>query len=126
ASASVYTREEALQAGCCGFVPKPLKLTVLLETIGANLGLQWRYRSDTASIAVHESVMEHPFRLEPELAAQLLDLAMQGDIMGITALIDSTLAEDNSAVPFCAQLRELAARYDVRAIRQVLAMSSGK
>ena len=126
ASASVYTHEEALHAGCSGFLPKPLKLTALLETIGCHLGLQWRYRSDTSPLAAHEIVMDQPFRLEPKLAAQLLDLALQGDVMGITALIDSALADDSSAVPFCAQLRGLAARYDVRAIRQVLATSSGK
>ncbi len=126
ASASVYTREEALLAGCCSFLPKPLRLTALLEAVGDKLGLQWRYRSDNSRVAGQEYVMDQSFRLEPKLAAQLLDLAMQGDIMGITALIDSTLAQDSSATPFCARLRGLAARYDVRAIRQVLAMSGGK
>jgi hypothetical protein len=48
---------------------------------------------------------------------------MQGDVMGITALIDSALAKDSSASSFCAQLRGLAARYDVRGIRQALASS---
>jgi len=126
ASASVYTREEALLAGCRSFLPKPLKLTALLEAVGHELGLQWRYRSDNSRVAGQEYVMDQSFRLEPELAAQLLDLAMQGDIMGITALIDSTLAQDSSATPFCAQLRGLAARYDVRGIRRALAMSGGK
>ena len=126
ASASVYTQEEALQAGCCSFLPKPLKLTALLETVGDQLGLQWRYEPRISPAAGHEYVMDQSFRLEPKLAAQLLDLAMQGDIMGITALIDSGLAGDGSATSFCAQLRELAARYDVRAIRNVLSMSAGK
>ncbi len=120
ASASVYTREEALQVGCCSFLPKPLKLSALLETVGDRLGLRWRYKRGISRAAGDESVMDQSFRLEPELAAQFLDLAMQGDIMGITALIDSRLAGDGCATSFCAQLRELAARYDVRAIRQVL------
>jgi hypothetical protein len=103
-----------------------LKLTALLETVGDQLGLQWRYEPRISPAAGHEYVMDQSFRLEPKLAAQLLDLAMQGDIMGITALIDSRLAGDGSATSFCAQLRELAARYDVRAIRNVLSMSAGK
>jgi signal transduction histidine kinase/CheY-like chemotaxis protein len=126
ASASAYTREEALQAGCCSFLPKPLKLIGFLEAIGDQLGLRWRYHPSAAPLEVLDSTTGQPIRLEPKLAAKLLDLAMQGDVMGITTLIDTTLAEDTSASSLCEQLRGLAARYDVRAIRQVLAMNSGK
>jgi signal transduction histidine kinase/CheY-like chemotaxis protein len=126
ASASVYTREEALQAGCCSFLAKPLKLTALLEAIRDQLDLHWRYRSSASTLAAVDSTTRQPIRLEPQLAAKLLDLAMLGDVMGITTLIDTTLSEDTSASLLCEQLRGLAASYDVRAIRQVLAMNSGK
>ena len=42
ASASVYTREEALAAGCDDFVAKPLRAEELLDSIGRLLRLSWR------------------------------------------------------------------------------------
>jgi CheY-like chemotaxis protein len=124
ASASDYTREEALQAGCSGFVCKPLKLADLLDIIGERLQLQWQH-----GVAVPDSPprsrskLSQSFRLDPDLAADLQHLAMQGDIIGLTERIEVTLATDSSAEDFCSQVRELASRYDLRGIRQLLAAS---
>lgn len=125
ASASVYSREKAFEAGCCAFLPKPLRLASVLETIGNELQLQWRYRSDAKPALARDaaSAARQPFRLDSELAAQLQDLAMLGDVVALTALIDSTLARDSSADLFCDEVRALAARYDIRGIRQVIAAS---
>src|SRR5262249_43679900 len=102
ASASDYTRAEAIAVGCADFLTKPLKLAGLPETLGNQLGLQWRLRSSAATAGVESgcSAAAPPFQLPPELAGQLLDLAMQGDVMAITALIDSTLAHDSAASSF--------------------------
>jgi signal transduction histidine kinase/CheY-like chemotaxis protein len=78
ASASDYTREEALQAGCSEFLSKPLKLTSVLEVVGGQLHLQWRYRASAAVDAGEASA--EPYQLEPGLAGELQHLAMQGDI----------------------------------------------
>jgi len=120
ASASEFTSEEALQAGCAAFLPKPLRLTDLLQAVGRQLDLTWRYREPAVSMLQPALGPGPPCDLEPKIAAQLLDLALKGDVMGITALIDSVVLDDNPAASFCAHLRELAERYDVRGIRQAL------
>jgi len=120
ASASDYTCEEALQAGCASFLSKPFKLTDLLEAIGRQLDFKWRYQAPAVPPSRPAPDKSPPCGLEPTLAAQLLDLALKGDVIGITTLIDSAVLEDTSAGAFCAYLRELAGRYDVRGIRQAL------
>ena len=49
ASASEYTSQEALAAGCTGFLPKPLRLTTLLARIGELLNIHWQYSTSGAS-----------------------------------------------------------------------------
>ena len=127
ASASAVTRAEALQAGCAAFLPKPLKLTDMLQIIGDQLGLKWRYRAAPARNTHDDDAAPalRDFRLPPDLAAELQHLAMQGDILALTARVDAALANDTAARPFCRELRALAARYDVRGIRQILVASGG-
>jgi signal transduction histidine kinase/CheY-like chemotaxis protein len=122
ASASTYTRDEALRAGCAAFLAKPLKLAELLQTIGDQLKLEWRHRPRPEQLAEHEplNAADAEFRLPPNLAAELQHLAMQGDILALTARVDDALANNSAAHPFCRQVRALAARYDVRGIREIL------
>jgi CheY-like chemotaxis protein len=127
ASASEYTREEALQAGCSGFISKPLRLTGLLELVGAQLHLEWRYRASTDAGADEclDSLAPQPFQLDPELARELQHLAMQGDILSLAARIEVALSGDRAARSFCTEIRALAARYDIRGIRQALIRVAG-
>jgi CheY-like chemotaxis protein len=121
ASASDYTREEALQAGCSEFLSKPLKLTSVLEVVGGQLHLQWRYRASAAVDA--EEASAEPYQLEPGLAVELQHLAMQGDILALSARIEAALSGDGAARSFCNQIRALAAQFDIRGIRQALTLS---
>ena len=123
ASASSYTREEALQAGCSEFLSKPLKLTSVLEVVGAQLHLQWRYRASSAVDA--EELSAEPYQLDPELAGELQHLAMQGDILALSARIEATLSGDGAARSFCNEIRALAAQFDIRGIRRMLTSSCG-
>jgi len=118
ASASDINSEEALQAGCACFLPKPLKLAELLEAVGQQLGLEWRHRPGSESIARQLPDTDAPSCVDPDLAAQLRELALRGDILAITALIDSVTHSQPS--PVFAHLRELAERYDLRGIRRML------
>jgi hypothetical protein len=45
---------------------------------------------------------------------------MQGDIMALTARVDAALASDSAAHSFCRQVHALAARYDIRGLREIL------
>jgi CheY-like chemotaxis protein/anti-sigma regulatory factor (Ser/Thr protein kinase) len=124
ASASDYTREEALQAGCSSFLPKPLKLADLLDSIGQQLQLEWRYR-EPPQARVPNGVADEaqPFRLQPDLAEELQHLAKQGDILALAARVDVALSAEPAARAFCAEMRELVSRYDIRGIRQMLTAS---
>jgi signal transduction histidine kinase/CheY-like chemotaxis protein len=127
ASASEYAREEALQAGCSGFISKPLRLTSLLEIVGAQLRLQWRYRASTAVRANEPlDLPAEPFQLDSELAGELQHLAMQGDILSLSARIEAALSGDDAARSFCAEIRALVAQYDMRGIRRMLTLSCSR
>jgi signal transduction histidine kinase/DNA-binding NarL/FixJ family response regulator len=124
ASASDFTREEALEAGCTGFLSKPLRLGELLEILGNELHLQWQHRAPAAPAAVQQLSCTDSQPLEPELATRLLDLAMRGDVMGIMAAIDSALSKECAASTLVLQLRTLAQNYDIRGVREALATVS--
>lgn len=122
ASVSEYTQEEALLAGCAVFLSKPLKLTGMLEAIGAQLNLQWSYRTSASMDAGQSSV--ESYQLDPELAGELQHLAMQGDILALSARVEAALSGDGAARSFCNEIRALAAQFDILAIRQVLTSRS--
>jgi signal transduction histidine kinase/DNA-binding NarL/FixJ family response regulator len=124
ASATDYTREEALQAGCSAFVCKPLNLRILLQTVGDHLQVRWQYAVTVpGSVPLQRNKLSQPYRLSPDLAAELQHLVMQGDIVALTERIDAALSADSSAEDFCHEVRKLASRYDLRGIRQILAGS---
>ncbi len=120
ASASEYTRQDALQAGCSSFVSKPLDLAALLAAVGVLLDLEWRSQEPVAVAPGEASAILRTFELEPALAAELYHLALQGDIMALVARLEATFAADTAAEPFCAEIRSLANQFDVRGIRQAL------
>jgi signal transduction histidine kinase/FixJ family two-component response regulator len=120
ASASGCTTDEALQAGCDAFVPKPLKLSDLLDTIGNVLSLEWCYDATPAATSQASIAVAVDFTPSWEHAQELYHLALLGDI---TALLDRASAMFDGAPEagsFVAQLRILAEQYDTGAIRQLL------
>jgi CheY-like chemotaxis protein len=40
-----YDRQESLDAGCDGFLPKPVQMKELLDLLQAHLGLEWIYET---------------------------------------------------------------------------------
>ena len=82
ASASAYTSQEALDAGCDAFLPKPVHLVDLLERITELLHVDWQY--EDAAIAVSQGTARPgTFSLQRDLADELYHLAMQGDVVGL-------------------------------------------
>jgi signal transduction histidine kinase/DNA-binding NarL/FixJ family response regulator len=123
ASASDYTSQEALDAGCDAFMPKPLHLADLLDRIAELLHLEWLYEP-SARPAAHRTAAGGTFALQRQLAAELYDLAMQGDIAELVERATARLGEDPSACSFCDELRALANEYDTGAIRRMLSAHS--
>jgi signal transduction histidine kinase/CheY-like chemotaxis protein len=123
ASASDYTSQEALQAGCDAFLPKPLHLADLLDRITDLLQVEWQYE-DTASPIIERAAESHTFALQRDLADELYHLAMLGDIAGLVERATLRLGSDPSACGFCDELRALASEYDTSGIRRMLSAHS--
>jgi signal transduction histidine kinase/ActR/RegA family two-component response regulator len=123
ASASVYSSQEALDAGCNRFLPKPLRLAALLECLGELLQIEWNYALTDAATPARAADIG-AFRLEHELAGELYHLAMLGDVAGLVERANATLRHDPDAEPFCRELLALANQYDTGAIRRMLTSHS--
>lgn len=120
ASASRYTGQEALDAGCDRFLPKPLRLAGLLESLGTLLQIEWLYSSAELRAPAAAAIGLGVFRLQQELAGELYHLAMLGDVTGLVERANATLRENPDAEPFCRELLALANQYDTGAIRRML------
>jgi CheY-like chemotaxis protein len=123
ASASDYTSQEALDAGCDAFLPKPVHLAHLLDRIAELLHLEWLYEPNGRP-ADQRTAAGGTFALQRQLADELYDLAMQGDIAGLVERATARLGEDPTACGFCDELRALANEYDTGAIRRMLSAHS--
>ena len=123
-SASVFDddRQRSLQTGADAFLPKPVEVEVLLDTIQTVLKLTWDYET-TSAMAVNqesiasvtslaESVDVSLFTAPPkEMLATLYDLAMQGNLKGILEQAEAIHAQDETLQPFAQHLKALARNF---------------
>ena len=121
ASASEYTGQEALDAGCDRFLSKPLQLSALLDCLGTLLQIEWRYSLEDAPTQT-AALNLGTFKLQHDLAGELYHLAMLGDVMGLVDRATATLQGDPDAESFCRELLALANQYDTGAIRRMLSV----
>ena len=126
ASASVYTREEALAAGCDDFVAKPLRAEELLESVGRLLKLSWQMVEIHAPKPAELAPPTAGIVLDAARARELYDLAMKGDIKELLARADSASASDPAAAPVYEEVQRLARRFDFKGIRRVLDLAREK
>ena len=122
ASASDYTSQEALDAGCDAFLPKPLHLADLLDRITDLLHVEWQYEDATS--VIQRTAASDTFALQRDLADELYHLAMLGDIAGLVERALQRLGSDPNACGFCDELRALANEYDTGGIRRMLSAHS--
>jgi DNA-binding response OmpR family regulator len=124
ASASQYTRQEALDAGCNVFLSKPVKFAALIEAVGNLLHLQWQHRETAARIAEDDATSERfDSYLDPSLADELYHLALEGDVK---ALLERASATMNEQLPMYSEIRLLAEQYDMGALRRILSQHRGE
>jgi PAS domain S-box-containing protein len=120
ASAFDGDRDASLQAGCDGFLAKPIHLDALLAQLAALLDLTWM-RAEPRAVSeqpeVEASVWELP--LAEELAA-LLRMAQQGDVKALRDGVDRLEASNSVYAPFCDELRTWAKQYRLKQIRSHL------
>ncbi|HWN71986.1 MAG TPA: ATP-binding protein, partial [Haliangium sp.] len=120
ASAFEGDRDASLQAGCDGFLAKPIHLDALLAQLAAQLDLTWMRaepRAASEQPEVEASVWELP--LAEELA-ELLRMAQQGDVKALRDGVDGLEASNHAYAPFCEELRAWAKQYRLKQIRSHL------
>ena len=120
ASASVFEkdRERVKLAGCDDFLAKPINYRALFELLDKHLDLEWIYDDgdetlsnlvETTGDEQHPPSMVAPAQDELKL---LFDMAMEGDIWGISERALELEQMDTSYKPFAQKLQKLVKAYD--------------
>jgi signal transduction histidine kinase/DNA-binding NarL/FixJ family response regulator len=124
ASASDYTREEAVGAGCSDFLPKPIRAADLLERLRDLLTLEWTIIEMPAT-AAPSAAEDLTAPIDAEAAADLYDLAMKGEVKALVLRVESAMKTDPAGAPVYEELRRLARSYDMKAVRRRLDAARG-
>lgn len=132
-SASVFEmdRHHSLAAGGNDFLPKPVQIDELLQTLQQHLGLTWIYEpasgngSQSATVKVTPYEQQKPGKPEAIIFPQeeldiLWDLAMKGRIKVLLEEIDSIERSDNKFAPFAQYIRQLAKGFQLKKIRDFI------
>ncbi|WP_160295210.1 ATP-binding protein [Geobacter sp. OR-1] len=112
--------KDAFVAACDDFLPKPIRIDLLLDKIGALLGIEWDM---TAPEPAQQGEVSGPVREDSVFAApspveldELYDLAMRGDMSKIEAWAAALEQKETAFASFAAKLRELAGGFRTKAI----------
>jgi len=118
ASASTFTREEAIGAGCNAFLPKPIRADELFDVVGKLLSLTWQTVDVRA--APDGPTSTDGVLVNGRWARELYDLAMKGDIKELLARAASASESDPSGEPVYHEVQRLARKFDIKGVRRVL------
>jgi DNA-binding NarL/FixJ family response regulator len=127
ASAFAEQREQYSAVGANDFLAKPVQYATLLELLRQHLGLEWvcadsAAQGATVATAVAPASM---LPLGPEDLAILLDLARCGDVKRLLEHLTRLEAGDARYAPFVAQVRTLAAGFQIQQICALLTTMQG-
>jgi response regulator RpfG family c-di-GMP phosphodiesterase len=118
ASASDYTREEAMNAGCSDFLPKPIRSVELLDRLRSMLDLEWIV--EPAPGEPVQAPVPADARIDAGHAAELSDLAMKGEVKALISRAEAAMEADPEGAPVYEELRRLARSFDMKAVRRRL------
>ncbi|MEQ8539873.1 MAG: PAS domain S-box protein [Coleofasciculus sp. D1-CHI-01] len=121
-SASVFgeKQQQSLAAGCDDFIGQPIQAKTLFATLQKHLDLEWIYESDDAPSSAYPSEKLPDQNAEVSITTSkivappqkemnvLYELAMMGDIKGISEQADKLEQLDSRWVLFAKKLRRLA------------------
>jgi len=125
ASASDYTREEAMNAGCTEFLPKPIRSGELLERLRVLLSLEWILETPSAVEPAKLPAAALDVPIDAGHAAELYDLAMKGEVKALLARTEAAIHADPAGAPVYEELRRLARGFDMKAVRRRLENARG-
>ena len=122
-SASVFVddRQQAIEADCDDFLPKPFREEQLLEVLRRLLELEWVCADPSMNIDA-TSIVGNPSRFD-EAVDTLIELARNGDILGLkthyAALRDSGGVPERY-YPLALRLEPLLAGYEIDRVHDLL------
>ncbi|MFQ4146742.1 protein kinase domain-containing protein [Chlorogloeopsis sp. ULAP02] len=132
-SASVFDfdQTQSREVGCDDFLAKPIRIGDLLEKLRVHLGLEWLYeeRDQVRRIKNENQSLLYPSNLQPETPIVappaeelqiLLDLAMRGDLRGITQQAEKLGELNEQLIPFATHLHQLAKGFKGKQILEFL------
>lgn len=124
-SASVFDFDlnKSREAGCNDFLPKPIRITELLEKLRHHLELEWIYDDGETQVSKgnkEENSQQSLVAPSADEIATLLNLAMKGDLKGIVEQVTHLEEMDVKYAPFSLELRQLAKGFQVKKIREIL------
>lgn len=123
ASLSQVDMQEAIDAGCNSFFPKPLEFTGLLSELQRHLELQWVYEETAAaeSSAIDPTVTPAWVVPLPEELGQIHQAAQDGFMADIQQEANRLKQINPQYTPFANKLLELSQKFDDEAILDLLA-----
>ena len=120
-------RQDSIAAGANFFLPKPLELDRLLDTLQKALKLDWIYAAKTPK----KSSQSNPGKIanltsnqvvippDKETLEKLYHLTMMGDLNGLGGMLDK-IEEDPTLVPFSTKVRGFIERFQTKQIREFI------
>jgi hypothetical protein len=106
--------------GCDAFIAKPIRLDEVFNALSTHLRLEWT-RGPTPTRRSGESATgASQSRLPAQLARELYDLAMQGDVRALTDKLREARSRDAGHGDAWTELANLAGNYDMKALRNAL------
>ncbi|MGI0484021.1 ATP-binding protein [Pantanalinema rosaneae CENA516] len=133
ASALDFDQATSRQAGCNGFLPKPVHEAELLEQLRIHLNLTWIYQQPEelprASVHFRSAIAPHdPVAIADTLATLstqseldiLLDLAMQGDLQGIMDYIAHLEQADDRWLVLTRPLTQLVRGFEEQQVLELI------
>lgn len=124
ASVSDYHQQESFNVGCNDFLPKPIEVEQLLESLQKHLPLQWiPAPQNVIQTVVNDNEVDistSDVVLSAEQAGLLFNLAMMGDIMGIVEQAEQFEQENEQLAPLVRKICQLAHNFEDEQICELL------
>ncbi|CDI02847.1 putative Histidine kinase [Candidatus Competibacter denitrificans Run_A_D11] len=122
ASAYGHQRAQYLAAGADAFLSKPFRQDELLELLRLHLKLELVYADTTSRSVPSERPSAQTVLAPPETDLAILrDFAQRGDIKNLLVQLDRLERADTAYAPFTAHVRDLAERFQLKKINELLA-----
>lgn len=113
---------------CDDFVIKPIRIDLLLEKIGARLGIEWETEEIIIPVRERFTGQDGSEMLSPPSAEldELLDLAMLGDMHGVEQWAADLEKRDARYRMFAGRLKELAGSFKTKAVLALVKQCRGE